>query len=108
MFSSKLFFDKWGNVQVFFTGYISQKELLKKYLHAKCIVIPSLYEGTPNRVAIEALALGKLIITTSIPGMESILSNRLGSVVPPKNHIALARAIAAPIPVGPCILCWHP
>jgi phosphatidylinositol alpha-mannosyltransferase len=79
--------------QVVFTGYISQEELLKSYLHARCVVIPSLYEGTPNRVAIEALALGKPVITTSIPGMETISSNKLGLVVPPKNYKALAKAI---------------
>jgi glycosyltransferase involved in cell wall biosynthesis len=79
--------------QVVITGYISQEELLKSYFQARCVVIPSLYEGTPNRVAIEALALGKLVITTSIPGMEIMSSSKLGIVVPPKNDAALARAI---------------
>lgn len=79
--------------QVVFTGYISQEELLKSYLHTRCVVVPSLYEGTPNRVVIEALALGKPVITTSIPGMEAISSEGLGFVAPPRDSKALADAI---------------
>jgi len=86
--------------QAVFTGYISQKELLKSYLNARCVVIPSLYEGTPNRVAIEALALGKPIITTSIPGMEAISSRRLGFSVPPGDCDTLARAIREVLCIG--------
>ena len=78
--------------QVVFTGYISRQELLKTYLDAKCVVIPSLYEGTPG-VAIEALALGKPIITTSIPGMEAISSRGLGFTTPPRDYNVLAEAI---------------
>lgn len=78
--------------QVVFTGYTSREELLKSYLRARCVVIPSLYEGTPG-VAIEALALGKPVITTSIPGMEAITSKRLGFTVPPRDYEALAGAI---------------
>ena len=79
--------------QIVFTGYIPRKELLNHYLHARCVVIPSLYEGIPS-VMIEALALGKPIITTSIPGMEDIKSKKLGFTVPPKDSKALAQAIS--------------
>ena len=79
--------------QVVFTGYISREELLKYYLRARCVVIPSIYEGTPNRVAIEALAIGNPLIITSIPGNEPIISNRLGLSVPPGDPVALAEAI---------------
>ncbi|MFX0184212.1 MAG: glycosyltransferase family 4 protein [Candidatus Hodarchaeota archaeon] len=79
--------------QVVFTGYISRKELLKYYHRARCVVIPSIYEGTPNRVAIEALALGNPVIITSIPGNEPIISKRLGFIGSPRNPESLARAI---------------
>ena len=79
--------------QVVFSGYISREELLENYLRARCVVIPSLEEGTPG-VAIEALALGKPIIATSIPGMEVVSSNKLGFVVPPGDCEALAAALS--------------
>ena len=78
--------------QVTFSGYISRKELLTSYNHTRCVVIPSLYEGIPA-VAIEALALGKPVITTSIPGMEAISSRRLGFTTPPGDYNVLAEAI---------------
>lgn len=80
--------------QVTFAGYLSSEMLLKSYIESKCVVIPSLYEGTPNRVAIEALALGKQIIITSIPGMEAISSQGFGLVAPPKDSDALAKVIS--------------
>lgn len=79
--------------QVFFTGYVTREELLKSYLATRCVVIPSLYEGIPS-VAIEALALGKPVIVTSIPGMEAITSKKLGFTVPPRDFEALAEAIS--------------
>lgn len=78
--------------QVIFAGYIPQEELMKNYLSAGFVVIPSLYEGVPS-VAIEALALGKPVITTLIAGMEAINSENLGFAVPPKDCDALANVI---------------
>jgi len=78
--------------QVVFTGYIPRDLLMKAYLSTKFVVIPSLYEGTPA-VALEALALGKPIITTLIAGMEEINSKKFGPSVPPKDSNSLADAI---------------
>jgi glycosyltransferase involved in cell wall biosynthesis len=85
--------------QVIFSGYISHEELLESYLRARCVVIPSLQEGTPG-VAIEAFALGKPVIATSIPGMEVMSSKKLGFVVPPGDCEALAEAIRKSLSIG--------
>ena len=60
---------------------------------ADCIVLPSYHEGL-SRVLIEALAMGKPIITSDIPGCrETVEEGRNGYLVPPRNIEALANAV---------------
>ena len=61
---------------------------------ADVVVHPTYYpEGIP-RVLIEAASMGKPIVSTSIPGVEQILSNGVnGIVVPPRDSAAIAEAI---------------
>lgn len=61
---------------------------------ADIVVHPTYYpEGIP-RVLIEAAAMGKPIVSTSIHGVEQILSNDVnGIVVPPRNAPAIAKAL---------------
>lgn len=59
---------------------------------ADCIVLPSYHEGL-SRVLIEALAMGKPIITSDIPGCRETVDEGInGYLVPPKNAEALADA----------------
>lgn len=59
---------------------------------ADCIVLPSYHEGL-SRVLIEALAMGKPIITSDIPGCrETVDEGMNGYLVTPKNSEALANA----------------
>ena len=59
---------------------------------ADCIVLPSYHEGL-SRVLIEALAMGKPIITSDIPGCrETVEEGMNGYLVPSKNSEALADA----------------
>ena len=59
---------------------------------ADCIVLPSYHEGL-SRVLIEALAMGKAIITTDIPGCrETVEEGKNGFLVAPRNVDALAHA----------------
>ena len=61
---------------------------------ADVVVHPTYYpEGIP-RVLIEAASMAKPIISTSIPGVEQILSNDVnGIVVPPQDAAATAKAL---------------
>ena len=62
---------------------------------SKChvFVLPSYHEGLP-RTSIEALALGKPIITTDVPGCrETVLNNLNGYLVKEKNLFSLLKAM---------------
>jgi len=78
--------------QVDFTGYVTSQKLLKCYAQARCVIIPSLFEGIPT-VAIEAMTFGIPIVASAIPGMEMIASKEIGLTVPPKDSRILADAI---------------
>lgn len=54
------------------------------------IVLPSYREGTP-RALLEALAVGRVILTTDVPGCREVVVNgENGLMVPPKDPQALA------------------
>ena len=56
-------------------------------------VLPSYREGTPRSV-LEALATGRPVITTDVPGCrETVIHEKNGLLVPPKNSQSLANAM---------------
>jgi glycosyltransferase involved in cell wall biosynthesis len=56
-------------------------------------VLPSLYEGLPIAI-LEAMAAGKPVIATAIPGTdEAVIQGRTGYLVPPQDSGSLAAAI---------------
>lgn len=56
-------------------------------------VLPSYSEGTP-RTVLEAMAMGRPIITTDAPGCrETVIENKNGFLIPIKSSEALARAM---------------
>jgi glycosyltransferase involved in cell wall biosynthesis len=56
-------------------------------------VLPSYREGTP-RTVLEAMAMGRAIITTDVPGCkETVIDGHNGYLVPPKDVQALTLAI---------------
>ena len=68
-------------------------------------VLPSYREGTPRSV-LEAMAMGRAIITTDAPGCrETVVDGANGILVPPGDadalHAAMKRFIAAPQLAGP-------
>lgn len=61
---------------------------------AQVFVLPSYREGTP-RAVLEAMAMGRAIITTDVPGCrETIVNGSEGLLVPPRDPRALADAMA--------------
>ena len=60
-----------------------------------CILMPSLWEGMPNAV-LEAMALGKPVIASRIPGMDELVQDgRTGLLFTPGNAAELARALSS-------------
>lgn len=59
---------------------------------ASCVVLPSYHEGL-SRSLMEAIAMGKPVITTDIPGCrETVEDGKNGYIVPPQNALALEDA----------------
>ena len=80
-----------SNHGVHFLGF---KEDIRPYLFASDIVaLPSYREGVP-RALIEALAVGRTIVTTDVPGCrETVIDGWNGYLCPERNSIELANAI---------------
>ena len=74
--------------------YLGEVKNVKFILKScKFYVLPSYREGTP-RSTLEALATGRPIITTNVPGCrETVIHNKNGLLVRPKNVAALSKAM---------------
>lgn len=84
--------DQWVNSGcVIYTGDSSTPcELINECM---CYVLPSYREGLP-RSTIEALSVGRPVITTDVPGCrETVKNNYNGFLIPPRNSELLAKAI---------------
>ena len=78
-----------GNIE--YLGEIKSVQSILK--SCKYFVLPSYREGTP-RSTLEALSIGRPIITTDVPGCrETVVHERNGFLVPPKDPVALANAM---------------
>lgn len=67
-----------------------QNNVLKFYQDCSVFVLPSYHEGTP-RTCLEAMAVGRPVITTNAPGCkETVIDTSTGFLVPVKDVDALA------------------
>jgi glycosyltransferase involved in cell wall biosynthesis len=60
---------------------------------ADVVTLPSYMEGCPN-VVLEALACGRPVVATNVGGIPEIMNDRCGRLVPPRDPVALAHALA--------------
>ena len=74
--------------------YLGEKKEVSEYLaQCSCFVLPSYREGTP-RTNLEAMAKGRPVITTDVPGCrETVEEGMNGFFVPPKDANSLAAAM---------------
>ncbi|OGO24265.1 MAG: glycosyl transferase family 1 [Chloroflexi bacterium RBG_16_50_9] len=83
-----------GLEDVVFTGYINYNELPRYYKTADVVCFPATGRESFGIVLLEAMATGKPVIASEIPGYVSILTDETeGILVPPKNEELLAKAI---------------
>ena len=61
---------------------------------ADLVTLPSYMEGCPN-VILEALACGRPVVATNVGGIQEIMSDECGRLIPPRDSGALATAIAS-------------
>ncbi len=81
--------------RVVFLGRVERETALSVMMGAEFVALPSVTEGFPI-VAVEALALHKPLLGTSIPGIAAIVENdRQGNLFPPGDVNALAALIRA-------------
>jgi len=83
--------------RVFFAKYVRDEELPYYYAACDVFVLPSIseHEGF-GIVQLEALACGKPVITTNIPGVKEVDAKELATIhIPPKDERSLAEAILA-------------
>jgi glycosyltransferase involved in cell wall biosynthesis len=74
-------------------GALSGDDVRKEILDARALVLPSLAEGLPV-VLMEALALGRPVIATSVGGVPELIESGIdGWLVPPAAPGALAAAM---------------
>ncbi|MEO0949097.1 MAG: glycosyltransferase [Cyanobacteria bacterium J06641_5] len=80
--------------QVQFTGRISDDDLPAYYAAADICAVPSFYEPF-GLVAIEAMASGTPVVASNVGGLQfTVVPEETGLLVPPKDELALVRAIA--------------
>lgn len=87
-----LLIKKYKPANIKFMGELIHNEALKSMANCDIFVLPSYTEGFPN-VILEAMALGKPIIATSVGAIPEMLSTNCGLLVEPKNVEELKSSI---------------
>jgi colanic acid/amylovoran biosynthesis glycosyltransferase len=84
-------------------GIRTAAEIREHLCHARAFVLPSFAEGLPV-VIMEALALARPVITTSIAGIPELVDGHCGWLVPPGSEGALAEAMRQALKCDPADL----
>ena len=85
--------DGWVSGGLEYLGHLN--DVRPAFAQASIVVLPSYREGTPRSV-LEAMAMGRAIITTDVPGCrETVKTGTNGILVPPRNSEALFAAMAS-------------
>lgn len=78
---------------VIFLGHLGRDELNKCYENCSIFVAPSLYESF-GFIYIEAMSYAKPVIGCGVGGVPEVIEDGVsGLLVPPEDHLALARGI---------------
>jgi phosphatidylinositol alpha-mannosyltransferase len=79
---------------IVFAGEVSDEDLLRYYHTADVFCAPSTGQESFGIILLEAMAAGRAIVTTSIPGYREVVTHgREGLLVPPKDSESLAGAL---------------
>jgi len=79
---------------VVFAGYVSNEDKARYYKTADIFCAPATSRESFGIVLLEAMATGKPVVATNIPGYASVVSDgEDGILVPPKNYNELSRVL---------------
>lgn len=83
--------ERWRSQQV--VEFLGEAEDVRPFIaRASVVVLPSYREGMP-RAILEAMAMGRAVITSDVPGCrQTVVGGRNGILVPPRDSAALAEA----------------
>ena len=82
-----------GEDRVQFLGVIPRSDMLAVLRQAKLVLVPSFTESCPYSL-IEAMAMGKAVVASSLPGTRDMIENEVsGLLVPPGDPAALGGGI---------------
>ena len=73
-------------------GFQSSQRIAEELSRARALILPSFAEGLPV-VIMEALAVGRPVITTRIAGIPELVDEQCGWLVPPGDINSLSSAI---------------
>lgn len=79
--------------RVRFLGTRTSPQIAEWLAAADVLCLPSYSEGCPN-VVLEALACGRPVVATDVGGIPELVDSRCGVLVPPKDVVSLAAALA--------------
>ena len=83
------------------TGWMSNPQVRQQILESRALVLPSFAEGLPV-VIMEALALGRPVISTYVAGIPELVENSVnGWLVPAGDVDSLARAMRQALEASP-------
>ncbi len=90
--NDKATFKRW-DIANFINTYGETVDVRPYIAEASVYVLPSYREGTP-RTVLEAMAMGRPIITTDVPGCrETVINGINGYLVPKRDSVALSEAM---------------
>jgi len=80
-----------GRIEI--TGWVSEQQVRRLLADARALILPSFAEGLPI-VIMEAMALGRPVITTYVAGIpELVIHRKTGWLIPAGNTAALVHAM---------------
>jgi glycosyltransferase involved in cell wall biosynthesis len=78
---------------VFLRGGFSRRELDSIYKQSRVLVLPSIGSESFGIVLLEAAARGVPVIASDLPGVREVVNSLGGTLVPPRDSKALAKAL---------------
>ncbi|WP_104493245.1 glycosyltransferase family 4 protein [Paracoccus denitrificans] len=89
--------------QVILHGWATNDEVRRMIAAGRALLLPSYAEGLPI-VIMEAFALGRPVISTTIAGIPELVDPHCGWLVPPGNHDELVAAMQAALAASPGVI----